>query len=467
MSDTHEYATPPASKRCAVYTRVSVDDGNDGEIGSTDVQFMACHELIASQRGQGWQACDRLYEDKGVSGSHLERPGLQKLLADVCDRRVDVVVVHRLDRLTRHLGDLQKLMELFEQHGVALVSVTQSLDTTDLHGRLALNLLTSFAQFERELIGERSREKRAATRRQGVWYGNAPPLGYTLVRPRLVVDSKEAEVVRSIFTGFVEQDAVTALIKDLADRGIKTKRWKTQAGQARGGRPFDRNALYKVLNNRVYIGEVFYDDAWHTGDHEAIVPAELWAKVHALMKSRSRRTGVSNTPTPDSSFMLKGLIVDAGGRAMSPCLSSAYKNQHYTYYVSQSDIAVGAGTSGVPRIATRKIHAAVWSYIREGLRDPQPWFDALPPALTSHPSFDRQIMAGRLRQVEAAIDKLFPANQTALLRQLVEQVVVDKKHITVRLSAKGIFELLLELLDESYLRQVKKRRADTTNENGA
>lgn len=467
MSDTHQYATHPASKRCAVYTRVSVDDANDEGIGSTDVQFTACHELIASQIGNGWRPCDRIYEDRGVSGSHLERPGLQKLLADLCDGRIDVVVINRLDRLTRHLGDLQKLMELFEHHGVALVSVTQSLDTTDLHGRLALNLLTSFAQFERELIGERSREKRAATRRQGVWYGNAPPLGYYLVRQHLVVDPNEAEVVRQIFTGFVEQSAVTELIKDLANRGIKTKRWRTQAGQARGGRPFDRNALYKVLNNRVYIGELFYDDAWHTSDHEAIVQAELWTEAHALMKSRARRAGVSNTPTPDSTFLLKGLIVDASGRAMSPSLSSGYKGRHYSYYVSQSDIAVGAGTSGVPRIATRKIHAAVWAYLREGLRNPQPWFDALPTKLTSHPSFNRQIMAARLSQVEAAIDKLFPANQMALLRQLVEQVVVNKKDLTVRVSAKGLFALMLELLDESYLTQLKKRLANPPNEGGA
>ncbi len=467
MSDTRQYATHPASKRCAVYTRVSVDDAKDDGVGSTDVQFMACHELIASQLGNGWQPINRIYEDKGVSGSHLQRPGLQGLMADVSTGRIEVVVVHRLDRLTRHLGDLQKLMELFEHHGIALVSVTQSLDTTDLHGRLALNLLTSFAQFERELIGERSREKRAATRRQGVWYGNAPPLGYDLVRQRLVVNPKEAEVVRDIFAGFVDQSAVTALIKDLADRGVKTKRWKTQAGLPRGGRPFDRNALYKVLNNRAYIGELYYDDAWHASDHEAMVSAELWTKVHDLMESRARRTGVNNTPTPDSIFLLKGLIVDASGRAMSPSLSSGYKGRHYSYYVSQSDIAVGAGTSGVPRIATRKIHAAVWAYLREGLRNPQPWFDALPTKLTSHPSFNRQIMAARLSQVEAAIDKLLPANQMALLRQLVEQVVVNKKDLTVRVSAKGLFDLMLELLDESYLTQLKKRLINQPNKGGA
>lgn len=235
MSDTHQYDTHPASKRCAVYTRVSVDDAKDDGVGSTDVQFMACHELIASQLGNGWQPINRIYEDKGVSGSHLQRPGLQGLLADVSTGRIEVVVVHRLDRLTRHLGDLQKLMELFEHHGVALVSVTQSLDTTDLHGRLALNLLTSFAQFERELIGERSREKRAATRRQGVWYGNAPPLGYNLVCQRLVVNPKEAEIVRDIFAGFVDQSAVTTLIKDLADRGVKTNAGKPRRGSLVAG----------------------------------------------------------------------------------------------------------------------------------------------------------------------------------------------------------------------------------------
>jgi len=202
-----------------------------------------------------------------------------------------------------------------------------------------------------------------------------------------------------------------------------------------------------VLNNRVYVGELFYDDAWHTSDHEAIVPAELWTEAHALMKSRARRAGVSNTPTPDSTFLLKG--------------------RHYWYYVSQSDIAVGSGTSGVPRIATRKIHAAVWAYLREGLRNPQPWFDALPTKLTSHPSFNRQIMAARLSQVEVAIDKLFPANQMALLRQLVEQVLVNKKDLTVRVSAKGLFDLMLELLDESYLTQLKKCLANPPNEGGA
>ena len=464
MSDSNQ--SPPESqrKRCAVYTRVSVDDRRAEGLASTDVQFMACHELIASQLGNGWQPTDRLYEDKGESGSHLRRPGLQLLLEEVRLGLIDVVVVHRLDRLTRHLGDLQQIMAVFEQHDVALVCVTQSLDTSSPQGRLTLHLLTSFAQFERELTGERIREKRAANRRQGVWFGSSPPLGYVLVRQRLVVDPKEAGIVRDIFTRFVTQSSVTNLLDDLAERGIKTKRWKTKAGQSKGGRVFDRNALYKLLNNRIYIGEIFYDNDWHVGDFEPIVPPELWAQAHALLKSRARRTGVSNTPSREHHFLLKGLLVGTDGRSFTPCLSSGYRGRHYAYYVPQKEISVGAGKSGLPRIPVRKIHAAVWSYLRSCLRNPDPWFEALPDALTQHPVFDRGLVAARLRNLEAAIDLLFPLHQARIFRQLIEQVVVGKDSYVVRVSIKGVFDLMSELLDENYLAQLKARQGGASEE---
>jgi DNA invertase Pin-like site-specific DNA recombinase len=371
---------------------------------------------------------------------------------------IDVVVVHQLDRLTRHLGDLQEIMAIFEQHDVALVCVIQSLDTSNPQGRLTLNLLTSFAQFERELIGERIREKRAANRRQGLWFGSAPPLGYKLVQQRLVVDPKEAGIVRDIFTRFVAQASVTNLLQDLADQGIKTKRWKTKAGESKGGRLFDRNALHKLLNNRIYLGEVFYDNDWHVGDVEAIVPPELWAQAHALMKSRARRKKASNRPSSERHFLLKGLLVGTDGRSFSPCLSSGYRGRHYSYYVSQKDISVGAGKSGLPRIAAPKIHAAVWAYLRSCLLNPDPWFDALPVALTQHPVFDRELVARRLRNLESVIDLLFPEHQTRIFRQLIEQVVVGKDSCVVRLSSKGIFDLMSELLDENYLAEIKARQ---------
>lgn len=253
-------SSQPQPVRCAVYMRVSVDDRRDGEFSSFAAQFMACHELITSQLAQGWRPIERLYEDTGYSGSHLDRPGMRSLMADIEQGRVDILVVHRLDRLTRSMGDLQRLLDLFERHGVGLVSVTQSLDMTHQHGRLVINLLTSFAQFERELVGDRIREMRSTTRRQGFWYGSSSPLGYLVVQQKLVVDPQESAVVRDIFARFLAQPSVTALIQELADRGVRTKRWRTKAGALKGGATFDRNALYKLLNNRVYLGELFYGD---------------------------------------------------------------------------------------------------------------------------------------------------------------------------------------------------------------
>jgi DNA invertase Pin-like site-specific DNA recombinase len=457
MPDTHECATPPVSKRCAVYTRVSVDGGDKDGFGSTDAQFMACHELITSQLREGWQPIKRLYEDKGESGSHLGRPGLQSLLEDIRLGLVDIVVVHRLDRLTRHLRDLQELVTIFEHHAVALVCVTQSIDTAHSHGRLAINLLTSFAQFERELIGERIRDQRAATRRNGLWHGSAAPLGYVIAHRRLVVDSAQAEIVRDIFRNFVSQPSVTDLVQDLARQGIKTKRWKTKSGQAKGGRLFDKNALYKVLNNRIYLGELFYDNEWHSGEHDAIVSSELWEQAHAVMASRARRTGVRNRTTQDDHFLLKGMLVGTDGHAMTPCLSSPYLGRRYAYYVPQRDISVGAGESGLPRIAAGKLHASVWLYLRSCLRQPDEWFDALSSTLTQHPTFDRRLVAERLQKLEAKLDEFFPVVQKKLFRQLIEQVVVGKDSFTVRANLKGIFDLMIELLDERYLAQLRER----------
>ena len=217
MAESQVHASIPERKRCAVYTRVSVDDARHEPFGSTDAQFMACHELIASQQGLGWQPSSRLYEHRGYSASHLRRPGIQMLLDDVQSGLVDVVVVHRLDRLTRHVGDMQTLMSVFEQHGVALVCVTLSLDTSSSHGRLALHLWTSFAQFERELIGERIRDKRAAAKRRGLWHGSAAPLGYVLVQQRLVIEPQEASIVRDMFTRFAAQSSVITLLQELDD----------------------------------------------------------------------------------------------------------------------------------------------------------------------------------------------------------------------------------------------------------
>ena len=439
-------STPPQAQRCAVYTRVSMDNAEDDKLSSVQAQFMACHELIASQFGKHWVPTDRIYEDRGYSGSHIRRPGLQELLSDVADGLVDIVVVHRLDRLSRHMGDFNALMQDFERHGVALVSVTQSIDTSGPQGRLTLNLLTSFAQFEREIAGERGREKRAASRRQGVWQGGAPPLGYGLTQQRLVVEPVEAKTVRNIFERFLQQPSVTTLIQELSEQGVKTKAWHTKAGLLRGGRTFDKNVLYKLLNNRIYLGELFYDDAWHASSHQPLIEEALWDEVHELMASRARRTGVLNRGSPEWQFPLKGLVFGEDGRSMTPWFSSKQRGRRLGYYIPQKEITVGAGASGLPRLSAHRLHTQVLDHLYENFRDPAQWLAALPQSLTEHPTFDHELISERLRETASVSGHFALRGQAQLIRLLVEQVVVGPNDILVRVSAKGVFELICDLM---------------------
>jgi len=439
-------STPPPPQRCAVYTRVSMDNAEDDKLSSVQAQFMACHELIASQFGKHWVPTDRIYEDRGYSGSNIRRPGLQELLSDMADGLVDIVVVHRLDRLSRHMGDFNALMQDFERHGVALVSVTQSIDTSGPQGRLTLNLLTSFAQFEREIAGERGREKRAASRRQGVWQGGAPPLGYGLAQQRLVEEPAEAKTVRNIFERFLLQPSVTALIQELSEQGVKTKAWNTKAGLLRGGRTFDKNVLYKLLNNRMYLGELFYDDAWHASSHKPLIEQALWDEVHELMASRARRTGVLNRKSPEWQFPLKGLVFGEDGRSMTPWFSSKQRGRQLGYYIPQKEISVGAGASGLPRLSAYHLHAQVMEHLYENFRDPSQWLAALPKSLTDHPTFDQALITERLRETARVSDLFSLPTKAQLIRLLVERVVVGPNDFLVRISAKGVFELICDLI---------------------
>jgi DNA invertase Pin-like site-specific DNA recombinase len=301
-----------------VYVRVSVDDQLDSVMPSVDVQGQACRAYIEAHQHQNWQAIESIYEDSGYSGGNLDRPALRRLLGDMQSDKVDVVVVHRLDRLSRSIQDLCILLPLFTIPGIRLVSVTQPLDTATPEGRLNLHLLTSFAQFERALIGERTREKLAATRAKGLWQGDGAPLGYRVDhQQRLVVVDAEAGMVRDIFRRLLVMDSMGSLVEFLQKRGYKTKSWVTREGKKRGGRLFDRNAVYRLLNNRVLIGEVYYDGGWHPGQHTPIVDLELWNPVHEVMAQRARRKGVPTKGRDPLHFPLGGRLFWHDGRAFT------------------------------------------------------------------------------------------------------------------------------------------------------
>jgi site-specific DNA recombinase len=285
---------PRRKVRCAIYTRVSTDERLDMEFNSLDAQREAALAYIQSQKHEGWIVVGDHYDDGGFSGGSMDRPALQRLLRDVESGRIDVIVVYKVDRLSRSLTDFARIVEVFEKNKASFVSITQQFNTTTSMGRLTLNILLSFAQFEREVIGERIRDKFAASRRKGMWMGGTPPLGYDVRDRKLVVNESEAELVRLIFQRFLRLGSATKLAQELRRAGHSTKAWTTQDGKHRPGKLIDKGSIYKILNNRVYLGEAVHKGTPHPGEHAAIIDRDAWDKVHCILaengRSRQRRS---------------------------------------------------------------------------------------------------------------------------------------------------------------------------------
>ena len=292
--------------RCAVYSRKSSEEGLEQEFNSLDAQREACEAYVASQKAEGWLLVPDRYDDGGISGATLERPALKRLLADIEAHKVDVVVVYKIDRLSRALMDFAKLVEVFDRNNVTFVSVTQSFNTTTSMGRLTLNILLSFAQFEREVIGERIRDKFAASRRKGIWMGGWAPLGYDIKDRKLIVNEREADLVRSIFTRFARGTPPQQLIRMLAKEGTFNKQ----------GKPIDKGYLYRVLNNRVCLGEAVHKGTAYPGEHDPIIEKDLWDQVHALISASPHKR--SKRPLGRTPAILKGLIFGPTGAALTP-----------------------------------------------------------------------------------------------------------------------------------------------------
>jgi site-specific DNA recombinase len=344
-------------QRCAIYTRKSSDTNLDLEFNSLDAQREAAEAYIKSQAHEGWRLIKTSYDDGGISGGTMERPALQRLLADIRAGLIDIIVVYKVDRLTRSLADFAKLVEAFEAHGVSFVSVTQQFNTTSSMGRLTLNVLLSFAQFEREVAGERIRDKIAASRRKGIWMGGSIPLGYDIHNKKLVPNADEAETVNLIFQRYLELGCVAALREDLKRRGIISKIRVAASSQRQvGGLPFNRGALYYLLRNRVYVGDVVHKGTTHPGEHEPIVERSLFDEVQARLTEHRSADYASRQ---ESEALLAGLLYDDRGNRMSPGWSTR-RGGRYRYYVSQAVLQGTKEKAGSrPRISATELETRV------------------------------------------------------------------------------------------------------------
>jgi DNA invertase Pin-like site-specific DNA recombinase len=425
--------------RCAVYTRKSTEEGLDMEFNSLDAQREACEAYVASQKAEGWVLLSDHYDDGGFSGGSLERPALQRLIADIEAGRVDIVVVYKIDRLSRSLMDFARLVEVFDRKGVTFVSVTQSFNTTTSMGRLTLNVLLSFAQFEREVIGERIRDKFAASRKKGLWMGGWAPLGYDIRDRKLVINEAEAAVVLRIFERFARGGSVTTIARDLAEEGFRNKY----------GQSLDKGRIYKLLNNRVYIGDAVHKGSAYPGEHEPIISRALWDRVQAVLSESPRiRAGRARLQTP---ALLRGLIFDADGRAMSP--SHTRKGQKlYRYYVSQSVIrGTAAGErkadagNPITRVPASEVEAAVIGQLRAILRAPEIVVATWRTARKELPGLAEADVRDALSRFDGLWDELFPAEQVRIVRLLVERIDLAENGMDIRLRAAGPANFLREM----------------------
>ena len=332
-------------RRCAIYTRKSSDEGLDQSFNSLDAQREACEAYIKSQKHEGWSTLKASYDDGGYSGGSMNRPALQALLSDIEAGKIDIIVVYKVDRLTRSLADFSKIVDVLDAKDISFVSITQQFNTTTSMGRLTLNVLLSFAQFEREVTGERIRDKIAASKKKGMWMGGNPPLGYDAKDRQLVVNKKEAERVRLIYQRYLDLGSVAELAKDLRNREIFSKRWTTQTGRVLGGKPMMRGALYDLLQNRVYLGEITHREASYPGNHDPIVPLDLWNAVQTLL-AENRRKDLGKKEAVTTASPLTGLIVDDRGHPMSPTYTQKASGQRYRYYVSAALLDKGRGEPG-------------------------------------------------------------------------------------------------------------------------
>jgi len=320
--------------RCAIYTRKSTDEGLDQDFNSLDAQRESAEAYILSHKHEGWACLPERYDDGGFTGGNMERPALKRLLTDIEAGEIDCVVVYKVDRLSRSLLDFARIMETFEKHGVSFVSVTQQFNTTNSMGRLTMNILLSFAQFEREIIAERTRDKMSAARRKGKWMGGGLVLGYD-VAPRggrLVVNEEEAAQVRAIYELYLEHRSLIPVVRELDRRGWRNKRWITKKGNERGGAPFTKNTLFRLLTNVIYIGKVSYKGTIYPGEHDAIVDAKVWKRVQELLRRNGRNGGkeVRNK----YGALLKGLLYCVPCNTAMVHTYTAKKNgRRYRYYV--------------------------------------------------------------------------------------------------------------------------------------
>ena len=411
--------------RCAIYTRKSSEEGLEQDFNSLHAQREASEAYIKSQKHEGWQLVKTAYDDGGYSGGTMNRPALQLLMQDIEVGKIDVIVVYKVDRLSRSLHDFAKMVEVFDKRGVSFVSVTQQFNTTSSMGRLTLNVLLSFAQFEREVTGERIRDKIAASKKKGMWMGGYAPLGYDIVEKKLIINPAEAETIRHIFVRYMELGSVRQLFDELRAQGIRSK--PRDSDTRPGGMPFARGALYHLLSNRLYVGQIRYKETYHPGQHEGIIDQQLWDQVQ--QKLVSNRAGIVEQSRKTEAGSLAGKLFDAATGEALVIVHANKKERRYRYYISQS-LRMGTKDNSPNgwRLPGQAIETSIFGIARNMLNDRDAMVDALQAA--NIPSYQIPALLTKAHEVAQYQGHVF--------NEFIQRVELRQDGIQVRLSLASL-----------------------------
>jgi DNA invertase Pin-like site-specific DNA recombinase len=427
--------------RCAIYTRKSTEEGLEQEFNSLDAQHEACAAYILSQRHEGWVQNAERYNDGGYSGGNMERPGLKRLMADIAAGKVDVIVVYKVDRLTRALTDFARIVEVLDAKGASFVSVTQALNSTTSMGRLTLNVLLSFAQFEREVTGERIRDKIAASKKKGMFMGGPVPIGYDVQDRKLVINEAEAATVRHIFNRYLALGSGRELIEELRADGYRTK-VRQQGSRTVGGIPFERGVLFHILGNPIYIGKVVHKGVEHEGEHPPLIDPELWAKVQQRITDNRVTRGRARNGSPTS--LLAGVLRDGHGRRMTPS-HAVKKGKRYRYYITHA-AELRAGEPQAWRMPAADLEAAVVGRLTQYLRDHR---ELATLAGASPTATHLRALLDKASHIAEQLQS--PVSRRSVLGRLLLRVTVEETKLTLVIDVAqlaGLLNLPAPLSDE-------------------
>ncbi len=430
--------------RCAIYTRKSHEEGLEQEYNSLDAQYDSAVSYIRSQKAEGWTVINKRYDDGGFSGGTLERPALKALLADIRAGEVDVVVVYKIDRLSRSLFDFAKVIEIFDQHNATFVSVTQNFNTTTSMGRLTLNILLSFAQFEREVTGERIRDKFAASKKKGMWMGGVPPLGYDVKDRKLVVNKQEAKIIRFIFEQYLRHGSAVTLVKELDERCYRSKSWTTLEGKQRVGKKIDAAQIYKILRNQLYTGKIHHHGVYYPAEYEGIISQETWEAAQKTAKGNRSQAlrGPKRTEIP---FLLRGVIFDQHGHAMTPQYTRKNGRKYYRYYVSTHAMKYGYSSTDLRSIPAEEIEPLVIAQMRQFFTAPEVVHRTHLRVQAREPSISVEQVRQDLVRFNEIWDQLFPLEQNRIIHLIVKRIDASVSGVNITYQPSGILEVYEQL----------------------